>query len=764
MDFHIEVVHLKEELLKEIKKLDKKFTDIHKKESVNVKEDILTPLDKINLMLKKTEQMFKAVTDQQLKIDKITELETFKNKTNDKVLAQEIRLKGLSKDLEDVKFKYDREITQNLTVSGFIGASCRFKTISEYLLFNMDDIAKLKMEKELMKKEEKELKTKLDSMLKNTLNLVDNSVKRSNLYTDNKQKNFEDILENKYKEFNEKIMEMKAMTLSNEKFVKEQLIKITNVASELNYIKDNVEEVLDKKLSEMKSSINEIKTKIDKINNEMKKFKNSDIFNNMNKISGNINNTDENNKLNPNRRVPLMKKPDFNFNIRNNSFKRANQSEKNVNNENIISRNQKYNNNSSFKKKENREINNFMNQKVVDKNNSNDFFPKYENKKEINLNDKQNNMINQNNIRTYNELKYKLKPKNIKTKENKINYNSNDKIESYSIEGKIPSERKTINLGNKSNREIKETKKEKNIQINDKINLSEGEKEKKISKIIKKNRKNLERRVNKYSIIKIDKVDSIENDKKEDKIESYDKNIINFTEYNFYNKKDLNDFHIYKDDIHNLKRYPFHKIYKNENSEFSSQKANSDINLDTNINDNSSNKLQVSQRVNNIYYPNQDQIKNLKHKNYLLKEFLIRHNTNPNNKSEQKPPKIIPNEENNKLHETAKNFYIYTDNKDRSNTLDKINSFPPPLIKDNEQYIIRKDMETQSNIVIRNNKISERLNLKFISLDNQFKLALSKKKIQIRNNPELFFSTPITNAFKTFQIRKNKDMTNSSNK
>ena len=728
MDFHIEVVHLKEELLKEIKKLDKKFTDIHKKESVNVKEDILTPLDKINLMLKKTEQMFKAVTDQQLKIDKITELETFKNKTNDKVLAQEIRLKGLSKDLEDVKFKYDREITQNLTVSGFIGASCRFKTISEYLLFNMDDIAKLKMEKELMKKEEKELKSKLDSMLKNTLNLVDNSVKRSNLYTDNKQKNFEDILENKYKEFNEKIMEMKTMTLSNEKFVKEQLIKITNVASELNYIKDNVEEVLDRKLSEMKSSINEIKTKIDKINNEMKKFKNSDIFN-MNKISGNINNTDEKNKLNQNRRTPSMKKPDFNFNIRNNSFKRANQSEKNVNNENINSRNQKYNNNSSFKKKENREINNFMNQKVVDKNNSNDYFPKFENKKEINLNDKPNNMINQNNIRTYNELKYKLKPKNIKTKENKVNYNSNDKIESYSIEGKIPSERKTINLGNKSNREIKETKKEKNIQINDKINLSEGEKEKKISKIIKKNRKNLERRVNKYSIIKIDKVDSIENDKKEDKKESYDKNIINFTEYNFYNKRDLNDFHIYKDDIHNLKRYPFHKIYKNENSEFSSQKTNSDINLDTNINDNSSNKLQVSQRVNNIYYPNQDQIKNLKHKNYLLKEFLIRHNTNPNNKSEQKPLKINSNEENNKLYETAKNFYNYTDNKNRSNTLDNINSFPPPLIKDNEHCINKKDMETQSNIVIRNNKIPERLNLKFISLDNQFKLALRKKKI-----------------------------------
>ena len=319
------------------------------------------------------------------------------------------------------------------------------------------------MEKELMKKETKELKTKLDSMIKNTLNLVDNSVKRSNLYTDNKQKNFETLLENKYKEFNEKIMEMKTMTLSNEKFVKEQLIKITNVASELNYIKDNVEEVLDKKLSEMKSNINEMKSKFDKINNE-KFYKSLDNFNNINKISGNFNNTEEKNIFNSNKRTPTIKKPDFNFKIKNNSFKRTNQIEKNINNEIINNRNQKYNN-SLFKIKENRKINNFMNQKTIEKNNSNVYLPKFENKKEINLDGKQNNMINQNNIRTLNELKYKLKPKNIKQKENKIIYNSNDKFESYSIEGKIASERKMINLGNKSNREIKEIKKEKIIEI-----------------------------------------------------------------------------------------------------------------------------------------------------------------------------------------------------------------------------------------------------------------------------------------------------------
>ena len=54
--------------------------------------------------MNKTEQMFNAVTDQQIKIDKITELETFKNKANDVILSHEIRIKSLNKDLEDMKF------------------------------------------------------------------------------------------------------------------------------------------------------------------------------------------------------------------------------------------------------------------------------------------------------------------------------------------------------------------------------------------------------------------------------------------------------------------------------------------------------------------------------------------------------------------------------------------------------------------------------------------------------------------------------------
>ena len=748
MDYQIELVHLKQDIFDELKKLDKKFTDLHQENSKNIPKDILTPLDKINIMLNKTEQMFLSVTEQQIKLDKITELETFKNKANDIIISHDIRINSLIKDVENAIYKYDREISQNLTVPGFIGTSSRFKTLSEYLLYNIDEMAKLKMEKDLMKKEEKELKSKIDSIVKNILNVVENSIKRANLYTDNKLKNFDEVLNNKYKEFKEKIMEMRTQFLSNEKFIKEEIDKINKVFKEINYLKENIETIMNK--SEIKSFMNEIKNKVDKINNEVKKNrKNIDNINNMLKTNeimlndvNNVDNYDAKNKLSHSKRISLKQRPEINNNncdYRNNNLIKSIQSEKNYIKENITNlNNQKISN--SFKVKKNKEINEYTNQKRVEKNNSNEILKKFDNNKKESIinNNKPINTINKNNIKTYNDLKHLIKPKLIKDKENK----NNDIIESYSIESKIQTERKIININkDKSNR--------KKIDFNNKINLSDGEKEKKIIKIDMKKKNVKNNKIDKHTIIKIEGNKTFEKFKKE----NIQNNIINHTDYNFYHKKNLNDFHYFKNEIYNLKRIPIHKKYKEENSEDNSRKANSEINFDINLDNITPNHIQSIKKVNNIYYPNKEMIKNMKQKKFILNQFLIRNNINYNNKSNPKYSRLFLNEDNNQIYETINSVY------NRSNTLDKVHS-PPPLIKDNDYNKIE---ESQSYIKNKNEKNNEKFNFKFISLDNQFKMALNKKKTRFRNNPELLLSVPITNVFKTFQMRKNKEMNNNKN-
>ena len=63
-------------------------------------------------------------------------------------------------------------------------------------------------------------------------------------------------------------------------------------------------------------------------------------------------------------------------------------------------------------------------------------------------------------------------------------------------------------------------------------------------------------------------------------------------------------------------------MFEDYGSEGTSKKENSVINIDINIEDNNKhNRWHVSKKVNNIYYPNKEIIKNLKHKDYLWNHF-----------------------------------------------------------------------------------------------------------------------------------------------
>ena len=126
MDFSIEIVHLKEELFKELRELESKFLNMFVKKSSEIEDKNKSSLEKIDAMMRKSEQMFNSINNQQMKLEKIGEFESFKNKINDMIISHEFRIKNISKDLENMKFKYDREIIQNLSVPGYVGPSCQF--------------------------------------------------------------------------------------------------------------------------------------------------------------------------------------------------------------------------------------------------------------------------------------------------------------------------------------------------------------------------------------------------------------------------------------------------------------------------------------------------------------------------------------------------------------------------------------------------------------------------------------------------------------
>ena len=241
----------KEDVLTHIRELENKLTNqILNKES-NLNKDYNEFTAKMNSLIENNKEMISNLVSQKLKIEKITELESFKNKVDGMLITHEVRIKNSIDEIEKMKTKYDKIVTDNLYVSGFIGNSCQFKNLSEYLSYNISEVSKLKMEREQYKKDMKEMKNKLDATMKNMITLNDNSVKLCNKYTDNKQEEFRKLLEAAQMELNQKSMEMRAMIVQ---FQKESDHKIGNLKKEFD------------KLLEMKSEF------IDLIDNKYKTF------------------------------------------------------------------------------------------------------------------------------------------------------------------------------------------------------------------------------------------------------------------------------------------------------------------------------------------------------------------------------------------------------------------------------------------------------------------------------------------------------------
>ena len=259
----------KEEILTHIKDLEKKLTtQISNKES-KLNQDYEEFTSKMNSIIENNKEMVSNIVSQKIKLEKISELESFKNKVDDMLITHEVRIKNSIEDIERMKTKYDKIVTDNLYVSGFIGNSCQFRNVSEYLSYNISEVSKLKLEREQYKKDIKEVKNKLDGTMKNMITLNDNSVKLCNKYTDNKQEEFRKLLQATQTELNQKSMEMKAMI---QQFHNESDQKINNLKKEFNKLldmKNDFNNLIEEKYINFIKKFEEINEKILKSNENM---------------------------------------------------------------------------------------------------------------------------------------------------------------------------------------------------------------------------------------------------------------------------------------------------------------------------------------------------------------------------------------------------------------------------------------------------------------------------------------------------------------
>ena len=285
-----EIIELKELFYKELREMDKTFKNDLEKISSFFDEKNKEYEDSINLSIIKNEQLYEQLIKEKNNLEKIDKLSVSCKKLNDMIMTHELKIKELNLSNQRLTTNYDKLIIDNLTVPGYVGNSCVYPTLSEYILTNINEVEKIKIEQETQKKVINNLKYKIENLMKNILNILDNTITRCNTYTDKKQKYLQEFIENKFVEINEKNVDLRAQVFTNINVISQNVENFENQIKELKDLKYTIKNEIDIILKDFQKKIendekNRNKKFEDNIKNEINKIL-SEEKNNKTQIQG----------------------------------------------------------------------------------------------------------------------------------------------------------------------------------------------------------------------------------------------------------------------------------------------------------------------------------------------------------------------------------------------------------------------------------------------------------------------------------------------
>ena len=299
---HSEIMQFKDEMLKNIRELERKIMTKVNKNQEDLSSDLNNITASLNSLKTNNNAIIDSITETKLNFDKISHIESDLTKFHTALNGQEKKINETMLDISFMKEQYEKSFSDALIVPGIIGKNCKYNNFNDYIVNINQEISRLKTEKEYSRKESRELKQKLEQGIKSMSNLVDSFVGRAKIYTDGTKKGIIELMDTRISEFDSKNMELfskfyKMDSDFNQKFEKfdENLNnlnlntneEIKRVEERLTKLNNNLEEIY-KYINETKEELKYFKNNEEKYMNELEQIKNN--FNNIIKIENNNNN------------------------------------------------------------------------------------------------------------------------------------------------------------------------------------------------------------------------------------------------------------------------------------------------------------------------------------------------------------------------------------------------------------------------------------------------------------------------------------------
>ena len=210
-----EFLFFKNDLLKDLKIIESKINSKLKDSNNNLDAKLNDYEIKLSLFLEKINHLSQLISQDKHLEEKIIKLEKYKEKINESLLNNEIKIDSIKYDLKNAINKYDNLFLENIFCPGLIGVSYKYKNFRELIDYILSQISNLNSSKDKTNNDLKNYKIKLENSIQN-VKYEFSGINRNLMELTNKQFfDYEEKLKNSFNKLENKIKEIQNENIQN---------------------------------------------------------------------------------------------------------------------------------------------------------------------------------------------------------------------------------------------------------------------------------------------------------------------------------------------------------------------------------------------------------------------------------------------------------------------------------------------------------------------------------------------------------------------
>ena len=258
----MDIILFKEEVLIELKQLNNSLAEKYRKTDQEVKDKLELFDKKLNdCKIKLSELSSKIVTDLKSQ-EKLAELLIFKDKAQDIMTSNRVRLHMLTEETHRSIDRIDSLLKESILYPGVIGNNSKFKCFHEFIDYTLLQIALMNNFKEKNTMDLSSYKKRIEDLFNSMKIQMDNDIKAINYYSTDIMRKLEKKLA---KELGIRDDHIREMRIGNQEYIIKLNEEVKEFMDEFNLIK-KIKNDMDEELKTTK------KNNIDYINDKFKIF------------------------------------------------------------------------------------------------------------------------------------------------------------------------------------------------------------------------------------------------------------------------------------------------------------------------------------------------------------------------------------------------------------------------------------------------------------------------------------------------------------